>query len=110
FERKKQIGSTDQERIMISAGRHELEFVSTQRGFRDTKIIDVGPGATVPISIDKTEGTLRIDAPDGSEIFIDGTRVGEAPLGEQTVTLGIREVLVKHGNEEKKVSATVTSA
>ena len=36
------------------------------------------------------------------EIFIDGTRVGEAPIGEQTVTLGIREVLVKHGNDEKK--------
>ena len=96
---------------MIPAGRHELEFVSTQRGFRDTRTIDVGPGATVPISIDKTEGTLRLDAPEGSEIFIDGTRVGEAPLGEQTVTLGIREVLVKHPQlGDKKLSATVTSS
>ena len=111
YEGKRQIGSTEQERIMISAGRHELEFVNDQRGFRDTRIVNVGPGATIPLSIDKTEGTLRVDAPEGSEIFIDGTRVGEAPLGEQTVTLGIREVLVKHPQMgEKKVSATVTSA
>lgn len=110
YEGKRPIGSSEQERIMVPAGRHELEFVNKQRGFRDTRSVNVGPGATIPISIDKTEGTLRIDAPEGSEIFIDGTRVGEAPIGEQTVTLGIREVLVKHGNDEKKVSATVTSA
>ena len=111
YERKRSIGSTEQERIMLPAGRHELEFVNNQRGFRDTRTVDVGPGATIPISIDKTEGTLRVDAPEGSEIFIDGTRVGEAPLGEQTVTLGVREVLVKHPQlGQKTVSATVTSS
>jgi len=37
--------------------------------------------------------------------------VGEAPLGEQTVTLGVREVRVNHPQlGEKKVSATVTSS
>ena len=111
YDGKKMIGTTEQERIMMPAGRHELDFVNNQRGFRDTRIVELGPGATVPISIDKTEGTLRIDAPEGSEIFIDGTRVGEAPLGEQTVTLGVREVEVKHPTlGAKKVSARVTSA
>ena len=111
YDGKKMIGTTDQERIMMPAGRHELDFVNNQRGFRDTRIVELGPGATIPISIDKIEGTLRVDAPEGSEIFIDGTRVGEAPLGEQTVTLGVREVEVKHPTlGQKKVSATVTSA
>ena len=111
YERKRSIGSTEQERIMLPAGRHELEFVNNQRGFRDTRTVDVGPGATIPISIEKTEGTLRVEAPEGSEIFIDGTRVGEAPLGEQTVTLGVREVRVNHPQlGERKVSATVTSS
>ena len=111
YDGKKMIGTTDQERIMMPAGRHDLDFVNNQRGFRDTRIVELGPGATIPISIDKIEGTLRVDAPEGSEIFIDGTRVGEAPLGEQTVTLGVREVEVKHPTlGAKKVSARVTSA
>jgi hypothetical protein len=63
------------------------------------------------VNIEKTEGTLRIDAPEGSEVFIDGASVGTAPLGEQTVTLGAREIVVKHPEMgEKKVSATVTSS
>jgi hypothetical protein len=111
FERRRLIATTEQERIMVPAGRHEFEFVNTQRGFRETRSVDIGPGATVPINISATEGTLRIEAPAGSEIFIDGTRIGEAPIGDQTVTLGIREILVRHPElGERKVSATVTSA
>jgi hypothetical protein len=111
YEGRRLIGSTDQERIMMPAGRHELQFVNTQRGFRESRTIDVGPGATLPVNIEKTEGTLRIDAPEGSEVFIDGASVGTAPLGEQTVTLGAREIVVKHPEMgEKKVSATVTSS
>ena len=111
YERKKKIGSTDQERIMMNAGRHELEFVNRQRGFSESRTIEVGPGATLPVNIEKTEGTLRIEAPEGSEIFIDGARVGEAPIGEQTVVLGVREILAKHPQlGETKLSATVTSS
>ena len=97
---------------MIPAGRHELEFVSTQRGFRDTRgPSTVGPGATIPISIDKTEGTLRVDAPEGSGDLHRRYARCEAPLGEQTVTLGIREVRVAiRSSARRQVSATVTSS
>jgi PEGA domain len=111
YEGRRQIGSTDQERIMMPAGRHELQFVNTQRGFRESRTIEVGPGATLPVNIEKTEGTLRIDAPEGSEVFIDGASVGRTPIGEQTVTIGIREIVVNHPQlGEKKLSATVTSS
>ena len=111
FERKRLIGTTDNERIMLPPGRHELELVNTQRGYRETRTVDVGPGATVPVNVETTEGIIRIDAPAGAEIFIDGAKVGDAPIGDQTVTVGTREILVKHPQlGEKKVTATVTSS
>jgi hypothetical protein len=111
YERRRRIGTTDNERIMLQPGRHELDLVNTQRGFRDTRIIDLGSGATVAINVETTEGILRIDAPAGAEILIDGLKVGDAPIGDQTVTLGIREISVRHPElGEKKVSATVTSS
>lgn len=110
YERKRLIGSTENERIMVSPGRHELELVNSQRGFRETRIVEVGSGATVPVNVETTEGTVRIDAPAGAEIFIDGKPVGEAPIADQRVTIGTREILVKHPQlGEKKVAVTVTS-
>jgi len=110
YERKRLIGTTENERIMLPPGHHELEFVNAQRGYREARTVELGSGATVAVNIEKTEGTLRIDAPAGAEIFIDGVKVGEAPLGEQTVTIGTHEILVKRPDfGEKKVSATVTS-
>lgn len=113
FEHKRLIGTTENERIMLPAGRHELEFVNTRRGFRDRRAVEVGPGATVPVNIHEaeTQGLLHIDAPAGAEIFIDGNRVGESPLDEQRVPVGTREILVKHPQlGEKKVTATVTAS
>jgi hypothetical protein len=113
YERKRLIGTTDQERIMLPDGRHELEFVNRERGFRDMRVVEVGPAAVVAVNIQESdiEGIVRIDAPSGSEVFIDGQRIGEAPIAEQRVAAGTREILVRHPQfGEKKVSATITSS
>jgi hypothetical protein len=113
YERKRLIGSTEQERIMLPAGRHELEFVNEQRGFRDTRTVEVGAGATVPVNIQESEmeGVLRVEAPEGTEISIDGSRIGEAPIDEQRVPVGTREILAKHPQlGETKATVSVTAA
>jgi hypothetical protein len=111
FERQRLIGTTENERIMLAAGRHELELVNTRLGFRETRTVEVGPGQTVPVNIESAEGTVRIEAPAGAEVFIDGTRVGETPLEEQRVPVGTREILVKHPElGERRVTATITSS
>ena len=113
FERKRLIGTSENERIMLSAGRHELELVNTQRGFRDTRVVEVAPGATVAVNIQESEieGIVRIDAPPGTEVFIDGRRVGETPIEEQRVPVGTREILARHPQlGETKSTVTVTSS
>jgi hypothetical protein len=110
FEKRKLIGTTDSERIMLSAGRHDLELVNEQLGFRENRPVDVKPGDTVAVNVTSAEGTLRVTAPAGAEVFVDGARVGEAPLDELKVSVGTREVVVKHPTlGEKKVNVRVGS-
>ena len=110
-EGKRFLGTTENERIMLKAGRHELELVNTRLGFRETRAVDVTPGATVPVNVQSAQGILRIAAPAGAEVFIDGQRVGETPLAEQHVSLGTREIVVKHPQlGERRITAMVTSS
>jgi hypothetical protein len=111
YEAKRFLGTTENERIMLKAGHHELELVNTRLGFRETRAVDVNPGATVPVNVQSAQGTLRIIAPAGAEVFIDGERVGATPLAEQHVALGTREIVVKHPQlGEKRIMTTVTSS
>jgi hypothetical protein len=110
YNRKRRIGTTDSERIILPAGRHELELVNTRIGFREIRSVEVEPGKTAAVNVLSTEGAIRINAPAGAEVFIDGNRLGEAPLGEQKAVIGTREILVKHPQlGDRKVTATVTS-
>jgi hypothetical protein len=53
-------------------------------------------------------GTLQIDAVAGTEIWIDGHNVGEAPLPDMDVPAGVREVHVRHPERgERRLSVTV---
>jgi hypothetical protein len=111
FEGKRFLGTTETERILLKAGRHQLDLVNTHLGFRETRTVDVNPGATVAVNVLSMQGTLRIVAPAGAEVFVDGVRVGETPLAEQHVSLGTREIVVKHPQlGERRIMATVTSS
>jgi hypothetical protein len=110
-EGKRFLGTTENERIMLKAGRHELELVNTRLGFHETRTVDVTPGATVPVNVQSAQGILRITAPAGAEVFIDGQRVGETPLAEQHVPLGTREIVVKHPQlGERRITVAVASS
>jgi hypothetical protein len=111
YEGKRLLGTTENERIMLKAGHHELELVNTRLSFRETRPVDVNPGATVPVNVQSAQGTLRIIAPAGTEVFIDGVAVGATPLAEQHVALGTRELVVKHPQlGERRIMVTVTSS
>src|SRR5206468_8439106 len=96
YKRKKLIGTTDNERIILSPGHHDLELVNTQAGFRELRAVEVKPGETVALNLTAIEQTLKITAPDGAEVSIDGERIGEAPIEERPVKVGSHEIVVKH--------------
>jgi hypothetical protein len=53
---------------------------------------------------------LSINAIPWAEVFIDGTRVGETPLGNLPQTLGAHEIVFRHPQlGERRLSIVVTT-
>jgi hypothetical protein len=110
FEDRRLIGTSEMDRIMLPAGEHEIELVSEAIGFRTTRSVRVTTGQTSAISLDLPRASVSINAIPWAEVFIDGTRIGETPLGNLAQTLGPHELLFRHPQlGERRVNALVTS-
>jgi hypothetical protein len=103
------LGTTDVDRIMLRAGRHDIELVNEELGYRVVRQVDITPGAVTPLSIELPKGTLQIDTPPGFEVWLDGERVGETPLAPLEVSLGTHEVRLKHPQSGERRQVVVVT-
>ncbi len=104
------IGTTDSDRLMMSAGRHEIELVNETLGFRGTKVVQVPAGKVAAVPVELPQGTVNINALPWAEVWIDGKRVGETPIGNLAVTIGPHEIIFRHpqfGDKKQAVSVTM---
>ena len=109
FEDQRLIGTSEMDRIMLPAGEHVLELVANPLGFRATRTVRVTAGQTAALSVDLPRAPVSINAVPWAEVFIDGTRVGETPLGNLPQTLGPHEIVFRHPQlGERRVNAVVT--
>ena len=109
FENKRLIGTSQSDRLMVSAGRHELEIVNETLGYRTTRTLQVSPGKVTPIKIDFPKGTIALNAVPWAEVWVDGEKVGDTPIGNLSLTLGAHEIVFRHPElGEQRHAATVT--
>ena len=104
------LGTTDADRLMITAGRHQLDFVSEALGYRSTRIVQVGPGKVSSLTLDLPQGVVNLNAAPWAEVWIDGRRVGDTPIGNLSVSIGPHEVVFKHpqlGEKRQAISVTL---
>src|SRR5262249_23621919 len=109
FEDGRLIGTSEMDRIMLPAGEHFLELVATSVGFRATRSVRVTAGQTLALGVELPRAPLSINAVPWAEVFIDGVRIGETPLGNVSQRLGPHEIVFRHPElGERRVNATVT--
>jgi hypothetical protein len=109
FENKRLLGTSQTERIMVSAGRHELEIVNDVLGYRAVKSVQVGAGRVTSIKVEWPKGAIAINAVPWAEVWIDGERIGETPIGNYTLPIGPHEIVFRHPElGELRHAATVT--
>lgn len=104
------IGTTDSDRIMLAAGRHEVQFENETLGYDETRVITVQPGKVAPVTIQMPQGVININAAPWAEVWIDNRRVGETPIGNLPVAIGPHEVVFRHpqlGEKRQAVSVTL---
>jgi hypothetical protein len=111
YEQGRLIGSTQSERIMLPAGRHEIELVNTALAYRATRVIQVPAGRVATVRVELPRGVLHLNATPWAEVWIDGEPVGETPIGNLSVPIGPHEIVFRHPQlGEQRHAATVTLA
>ena len=105
------IGTTETDRLMLAAGRHVLEFVNQTVGYRQSRTVHVPPGKVASVNIELPQGTVNLNASPWAEVWLDGRRIGETPIGNLAVAIGPHEIVFKHPEYgEKKHAISVTTA
>jgi PEGA domain len=109
YEDTRLVGSSRSDRLMVPVGRHELDIVNEALGFRTRRTVNVTPGQVAAIRLDWPNGSMALNAQPWAEVFIDGERVGETPIGNVPVPIGPHEVRFRHPElGEQVVRSTVT--
>ncbi len=108
YEGGRLLGSSRSERIMVAAGRHQLEIVNDAIGYRSTHVVQVAPGRVSPITLDWPKGTVAINAVPWAEVWIGNQRIGETPIGSVSVPIGSQEIVFRHPDlGERRVNVLV---
>lgn len=105
----KVIGTSESDRLMLTAGDHDIEFANDALGFNVHRTLHVTAGKTTPTKIDLPNGALSINAQPWAEVWIDGERVGETPIGNLARRIGTHEVVFKHPDLGERHETVVIS-
>jgi hypothetical protein len=101
------VGTTEEPRIMLSPGRHELTLTNRELGYRAVQSVDIEPGQVRTLTIDP-RGRANLNATPWAEVWIDGQKVGETPLANLELPLGTREVVFRHPQfGERRTTVTI---
>jgi len=84
------------EPIRLPAGRHTLEIGREDLGYRTVEAVDVKPGRPSRIQPALPSGAANLNATPWAEVWVDGKKVGETPLGHVPLTIGPHEVQFRH--------------
>jgi archaellum component FlaG (FlaF/FlaG flagellin family) len=110
YEQERLVGTTNIGRLLLPPGVHVLDFVSDELGFRTQRTVTIRPGAATEVPLDLPSVTLSINAQPWAEVFIDGERVGETPIGTLSRSVGRHEVVFRHPDlGERRQTVTLTS-
>ena len=109
FEGQTLVGVTG-DRLVLSPGPHNLRVVSETLGFEKALHAEIVAGRTTNVPVALPKGTLSLNATPWAEVWIDGEKVGETPIGNLSLTVGPHEIVFKNPDlGEQHHAATVTA-
>ena len=109
FEDGVRLGTTDAP-IVLAAGRHQLELVNRDYEFRGQQVVDVRPGRATRVPAKLPTGLANINATPWAEVWIDGARAGETPLGNLSLSIGPHDVVFRHPQLGEQTRTLVVTA
>jgi len=93
----KQVGKTPAQ-ISLPSGKVTLLLSNKNNGIRTRRNLELKPGENVVMNIQILKGTLKVNAPSGAKIWVDGVLKGTAPVGDIELWEGDHRLRVEYGN------------
>jgi hypothetical protein len=90
------IGSSRSGRTALPVGTYDLEFSNERIGYTSNRAVAIAAGQQQTIRVAIPGGTLSVNAQPWAEVSIDGSAVGETPLGDLAIPAGVHEVVFTH--------------
>jgi hypothetical protein len=112
YENGRLLGSSQSDRIMVPAGKHQLELTNTAVGFQSTRVVQVTPNKVTALTVEAPKGTIALNAIPWAEVWIDGVKVGETPIGNLPMAIGSHDVVFRHpelGEQHHTAMVTLTA-
>jgi membrane protein involved in colicin uptake len=102
------LGTSDSQ-IMLGAGHHELHLENKDLDYTGTQAVDIEPGETAHVAVDP-RGRANVNAIPWAEVYVDGQSIGQTPLANVAIRLGVRELVFKNPQfPDRKVVTTLKS-
>ena len=84
--------------------------MSEALNFRTRAAVDVVPGQELRVPVTLPRGSVAINATPWAEVWIDGAKAGETPIGNVALTIGPHELVFKHPDyPERRHAVSVTA-
>ena len=106
------VGTSASSKIMLPAGTHQLLLSNAVLGFSERRVVQVRAGSTASLKVEMPTTPLSINALPWAEVWLDGARIGETPIGNRPVRIGTHELLFRHpqyGERRETVTVTLTT-
>lgn len=111
YEGDRLLGNSRVDRIMLPVGRHDLELVNAAVGLRVKRNVQIGAGKVSHIALDRPNGTIAVNALPWAEVWVDGDKIGETPIGKLEIAVGSHDVVFRHPDlGERQQTVIVTAA
>ena len=110
YEKGTLLGTTEMPRIMVPAGRHELEIVNAGLGLKTRRSVQVVEGKTAVLDIEVPNGVVAINALPWAEVSVGSRALGQTPLGNVSLPIGNYEVVFRHPELGERRRTVVVTA
>lgn len=104
------VGSSSLSRIMLPAGRRDLELVNRTLEFHERRRIEIAPGKTAAVTIAAPRVAININARPWADVSVDGVALGQTPIANVMMAIGSRQLVFRHPElGERRQDVLVTS-
>jgi hypothetical protein len=106
----KLVGTTRMDRIILPAGQHEIEAVNEALGYRATQQVTVAADRPTRVQFEVPTAKINVNAIPWADVTIDGTSVGQTPIGNLSIAIGSHEIVYRHpqlGEQRQTITVTV---